>query len=127
MLLVGTQKHTKRNIDILKKTDNLHFSLKMLAYVKFLLYLCSVKGKTIRLCRRYLTYLDSALCSIRTTMSRCMCMLIKDNYEAKFCVKPTVELIENNGLKASELRLAESVIEENKEIIVNRWNEYFKN
>lgn len=28
--------------------------------------------------------------------------------------------------KASELRLAESVIEENKEIIINRWNEYFK-
>jgi hypothetical protein len=52
--------------------------------------------------------------------------VIKDQkHEAKFRVNP-VELIENNGLKASELRLAESVIEENKEIIVNRWNEYFK-
>ena len=54
--------------------------------------------------------------------------VIKDQkHEAKFCVEPEVNLIENNGLKASELRLAESVIEENKEIIVNRWNEYFKN
>ena len=51
--------------------------------------------------------------------------VIKDNYEAKFSVDP-VQLVENNGLKASELRLAESVIEENKEIIINRWNEYFK-
>ena len=54
--------------------------------------------------------------------------VIKDQkHEAKFCVEPEVKLIENNGLKASELRLAESVIEENKEIIVNRWKEYFKN
>ena len=51
--------------------------------------------------------------------------VIKDEHEAKFCVDP-VQLVENNGLKTSELRLAESVIEENKEIIINRWNEYFK-
>ena len=57
-----------------------------------------------------------------------MCMLLRTKkHEAKFSVEPEVKLIENNGLKASELRLAESVIEENKEIIVNRWNEYFKN
>ena len=54
--------------------------------------------------------------------------VIKDpKHEAKFSVDSTVELIENNGLKASEIRLAESVIEENKEIIINRWKEYFKN
>ena len=51
--------------------------------------------------------------------------VIKDEHEAKFCVDP-VQLVANNGLKASELRLAESVIEENKEIIINRWDEYFK-
>ena len=51
--------------------------------------------------------------------------VIKDEHEAKFCVDP-VQLVENNGLKVSELRLAEFVIEENKEIIINRWNEYFK-
>ena len=32
--------------DILKKTDKLHFYAQTLAYSKFLLYLCSVKGKT---------------------------------------------------------------------------------
>ena len=42
--------------------------------------------------------------------------VIKDNHEAKFCVNP-VKLIENNGLKASELRLAESVIEENNRVL----------
>ena len=52
--------------------------------------------------------------------------VIKDQkHEAKFCVDP-VKLIENNGLKVSELKLAESVIEENKDIIINRWKEYFK-
>ena len=52
--------------------------------------------------------------------------VIKDQkHEAKFCVDP-VKLLENNGLKVSELKLAESVIEENKDIIVNRWKEYFK-
>ena len=51
--------------------------------------------------------------------------VIKDEHEAKFGVDP-VQLVENNGLKASEQRLAESVIEENKEIIINRWNEYCK-
>ena len=51
--------------------------------------------------------------------------VIKDNkHEAKFLVNP-VQLIENHGLKASEISLAESVIEENKEIIENRWSEYF--
>ena len=51
--------------------------------------------------------------------------VIKDNkHEAKFLVNP-VQLVENHGLKASEISLAESVIEENKEIIESRWNEYF--
>jgi hypothetical protein len=30
------------------------------------------------------------------------------------------------GLKASELKLAESVIEENKTIIIRKWKEHFK-
>ena len=51
--------------------------------------------------------------------------VIKDKkHEAKFRVNP-VQLIENHGLMASEISLAESVIEENKEIITSRWNEYF--
>lgn len=50
----------------------------------------------------------------------------KGERQAKFQVIPTVELIENDGLKLQELRLAESVIEENKEIIIERWKEFFE-
>ena len=51
--------------------------------------------------------------------------VIKDGHEARFQVDPEVNLLENNGLKVSELRLAESIIEENKELIIGRWKEYF--
>lgn len=46
--------------------------------------------------------------------------------EAKFKIEP-IELIENKGLKNREISLAESIIEENIEIIKERWNEYFGN
>ncbi len=45
--------------------------------------------------------------------------------EAKFRIAPTVELVENYGLKPREIRQALMAIEENKEVIVERWNEYF--
>ncbi len=38
----------------------------------------------------------------------------------------TLELVENHGFKKNELRMIESIIEENQAIIVERWNEYFK-
>jgi hypothetical protein len=44
---------------------------------------------------------------------------------AKFSVLPKVELLENVGLKDAELKKAKAVIEDNKEIIVERWNEFF--
>lgn len=44
---------------------------------------------------------------------------------AKFSVLPTINLIKNNGLKANELKMAEMIIEENKDIIIEKWNEYF--
>ena len=44
--------------------------------------------------------------------------------EARFCVSPVL-LIENKGLKNKDLNLAAAIIEENKEIIIERWNEYF--
>jgi len=47
--------------------------------------------------------------------------------EARYQVLPEIKLIENRGLKPRELRLAEIAIEENKEIIIARWEEYFKN
>jgi hypothetical protein len=40
-------------------------------------------------------------------------------------VAPEIALIENNGLKPNELKMAEMVIEENREIILNSWNLYF--
>jgi hypothetical protein len=45
--------------------------------------------------------------------------------EARFQVSP-VELLENKGLKNRDLKIAEMAIEENKDVIIERWNEYFK-
>ncbi len=45
--------------------------------------------------------------------------------DAKFAIKP-VRLISNNGIKNKDIKLAESIIEENEELIEKRWNEYFK-
>ena len=50
-----------------------------------------------------------------------------DKSEARYQVYPEIKLIENRGLKPRELRLAEIAIEENKEIIIARWKEHFKN
>ncbi|MBD5366141.1 MAG: DUF4160 domain-containing protein [Bacteroides sp.] len=49
----------------------------------------------------------------------------KGDCEAKYNVE-TLQLIENYGFKKNELRLIESILEENKEIIIERWGEYFK-
>ncbi len=43
---------------------------------------------------------------------------------AKFGIKPVV-LIENNGVKSKDIHLAESIIEENEDLIEQKWNEYF--
>jgi hypothetical protein len=45
--------------------------------------------------------------------------------EAKFSIKP-VQLIENKGIKNKDIKLAEIIIEENAENIINYWNDYFK-
>lgn len=50
--------------------------------------------------------------------------VVKGDICAKFTLAP-VELIENHGLKPSELKMAESVIEENKEVIAEHWNKFF--
>ena len=47
--------------------------------------------------------------------------VIKGNSEARFQVQPEVMLLDNKGLKPAELKLAESLVEENKEMIVERW------
>ena len=50
--------------------------------------------------------------------------VIKDDVNAKFTLFP-VALVKNNGLKSSEIKLVESVIEENQEIIAEYWNKFF--
>ncbi|MBO4230808.1 MAG: DUF4160 domain-containing protein [Bacteroidales bacterium] len=52
--------------------------------------------------------------------------VIKGRSRAKFTILP-VKLVENYGLNPSELKLVESVIEENQEIIAEHWNRYFNN
>lgn len=44
--------------------------------------------------------------------------------EAKFLVDPVI-LIENKGIKNKDIKLAESIIEDNAENIKKRWIEYF--
>lgn len=44
--------------------------------------------------------------------------------EARFQLEP-IKLVENKGLKPKELKIAELAIEENKEVIIERWNEFF--
>ena len=34
-------------------------------------------------------------------------------------------LVENNGLKPAEIKLVESIIEENQEVIAEHWNRFF--
>ncbi|MDQ3683355.1 MAG: DUF4160 domain-containing protein [Bacteroidota bacterium] len=45
--------------------------------------------------------------------------------DSKFEINP-VRLIENHGMKNKDIHLAESIIEENEELIEQKWKEYFK-
>ncbi len=51
--------------------------------------------------------------------------VIKDGCDAKYNIDP-VELVYNHGFKKHEISMIESVIEQNKDIIAERWNEFFK-
>ncbi len=51
--------------------------------------------------------------------------VIKDGHEAKYNVEP-VEQVYNHGFKKHDILMIESVIEENKAVIIDRWKEYFK-
>jgi len=44
---------------------------------------------------------------------------------AIYQVIPNIALLENKGLKSNELKIAEMVIDENKEIIIENWNRFF--
>jgi hypothetical protein len=47
--------------------------------------------------------------------------VISQDGEAKFKVDDEVELIENFGMKPKDIKLAESIIEENKELVKKEW------
>lgn len=48
----------------------------------------------------------------------------KGGASAKFSLSP-VCLVENHGMKPAEIKMAESIIEENVEIIAEHWNNFF--
>jgi len=45
---------------------------------------------------------------------------------AIYQVIPNITLLENKGLKSNELKLAEMVIDENREIIIESWTRFFE-
>lgn len=52
--------------------------------------------------------------------------VIKSGCRTKYTIFP-VSLVENQGFIPSELKMIESIIEENEEIIAEHWNKYFNN
>lgn len=51
--------------------------------------------------------------------------VIKDGNEAKYNVSP-LQQVYNRGFKKHDIMIIESVIEENTEIIIERWNNFFQ-
>ena len=46
--------------------------------------------------------------------------------KAKFDILPEgIVLVKNEGLKPKDVKAAEMVLEENKELAIEKWNEYF--
>lgn len=52
--------------------------------------------------------------------------VLKNGCKAKFNIFP-VKLIENQGFKPSEIKMAETIIKENVEFIAQHWNMFFNN
>lgn len=50
--------------------------------------------------------------------------VVKGDSMAKFSIN-SVTLIENYGMSNSEVKMIESIIEENEEIIAEHWNNFF--
>ena len=46
--------------------------------------------------------------------------------KAKFKIRPdSIVLVYNKGMKQKDVRCAEMVLEENKELAISKWREYF--
>ena len=76
------------------------------------------------LCLPYLFSLVFVSCFMPMTMRPIHVHVIKGDAHAKFTIDP-VELVHNDGMKQSELKLVESIIEENQEVIAEHWNKFF--
>jgi len=50
----------------------------------------------------------------------------KGDVEARFKIEPTVELTDNFGFKPHELALAEEIIKDNREYMIEHWRLFFK-
>lgn len=47
--------------------------------------------------------------------------VLSQDGEAKFQVSDEIRLMANKGMKPKDIKLAESIIEENKELIITEW------
>jgi len=45
--------------------------------------------------------------------------------KAKFDIEPEIKLVKNDGVKPKDLKHAEAIIEENRELIVSEWRKTF--
>ncbi|MDR0792723.1 MAG: DUF4160 domain-containing protein [Chitinophagaceae bacterium] len=50
----------------------------------------------------------------------------KGNAEARFLIEPDIELTANKGFKPHELAIAEEVIRDNREYMIEHWKLFFK-
>ena len=51
--------------------------------------------------------------------------VVKDRKEAKYNVSPNVEQVFNHGFNQHEISIIEGIIEENVEVIIDRWKDFF--
>jgi hypothetical protein len=51
----------------------------------------------------------------------------KGDAEARFVIEPNIELTENKGFKPHELAIAEEIIRENREYMIEHWKLFFNN
>ncbi|MBE6311177.1 MAG: DUF4160 domain-containing protein [Bacteroidales bacterium] len=43
---------------------------------------------------------------------------------AKIVLEPEIELVENNGIKSNDIRRAMTIVEQYKEVFIDKWNEF---
>ena len=81
-------------------------------------------GLTNSLCRLFLKRRGFALHFTAMTIDLFMCMCDKAGAEAIFDVEDEVELHESQGFKVKDLAKAQQLAEENRNLIIQKWNEH---